>query len=118
MQYDKKRLFSTVLLGLFLLSCIIVAASFAPLTLESLKSEEGGAGEAIGAAFGGMMMIIVVFMAYGAVVIASAICLPFAISNRRSTLKAVRIISYAYDGLFAVLILFSIVKVLIFVFAK
>ena len=82
------------------------------LTLSSLQAED--AAEAIGLVFAAMIMIVIVFMAYGAIILASAICLPFAIRNRRSTLKAVRIISYVYDAAFALLIILSIVKLITF----
>ena len=113
MTYDKKRITSTVILGIFLAIAIFVGIMFARISLTELKAENPE--EAVGLVFAVLILVVFVFMAYGLIIIASAICLPFAIRNRRSTLKAVRIISYIYDAAFALLIVLSIVKIITFI---
>lgn len=127
MNYDKPRIASTVVIGIFLLVGIIFAVIFAPITwkaiqeaIDSSSSSSDPAGQAAGgfvlAIFGGLAVVLVGIV-YGAILISSGICLIFAIKNRFSTLKPVRIISYVYDGLAGLLILACIAKILmIFVF--
>ena len=115
MKYDKKRITSTVILGIFLLSALFAVIVFLPLSWTALKgsAEEGSKEEAAAVIFGSLI-IVLAMLAYIISGVLSAICLPFAIANRKSTLKAVRIISYVYDGLFGALIITSIVKLVLY----
>ena len=124
--YDKKRIVSTVIIGIFVLLALFVALSCAPLTWAALKEaaeqqKEQGSGAEQVAVVGALALVLALGMAlaivaYFGVIITCGICLPFAIMNRRSTLKPVRIISYVYDGLIGALLLLSIIK-LILIFA-
>ena len=120
-NYDKKRIVSTVILGIFLLAALYFTIVFLPVTWTSLEEgakveEESAAGQIVAAGAIGLAMalgmVLVIIFEIG-ILIVSSICLPFAIRNRHSTLKAIRIISYVYDGLFALMIVTSIVKLIL-----
>ena len=117
----KKRITSTVILGIILLSLFILIIIFFPISLKEIansgsseSAEEEGA-RAIGLIFVYILIIPLLLIASFGAVIIGGICLPFSIRNRLSTLKAVRIISYIYDGLFGLIIILGIIKsILIF----
>ncbi len=125
--YDKKRITSTVILGIFLAISIFFTLLFIGLTWAQLNeameaAKEQSQGEDVGGqiAVGGVLaltfgiVIAVAIVVYIALIINDSIFLIFSIKNRKSTLKAVRIISYVYDGLFATIIVISIIKLILF----
>lgn len=125
--FDKPRIVSTVILGIFVIAATILALSLVGVTwaqidaaVENAKnSSDSAAGQVAGAsavAFAGALAIVFVFMIYIGVTISMLICLPFAIANRKSTLKPIRIISYVYDGVIGSVIILSIIKMLLFIF--
>ena len=113
---DKPRIASTVVLGIFLLSSLLIALPFLPLTWKSIVDSANKSDPAAApiAAFAMALGVVIVIGLYGIVAIADVICLVFAVKNRHSTKKPVRIISYVYDGLFAALIVMSVVKIILY----
>ena len=113
--YDKPRITSTIVISiLFLATAAFTVPSLFAFSWKAINeaTESGTAGDvfvALFAAFG-----IVLYLIYlGAVIVECAILLPFSISNRKSTLKPVRIISYVLDVLIGALILASIIKIIL-----
>ena len=112
MQYDKKRITSTVILFLFLGLVLFVTIPFLPLSWTALKESAEESGQGWAAVFGALA-IVICFIFYIGALVASGICLPFAIANRKSTLKPVRILSYVLDGAFGAVILMIIIKMIL-----
>ena len=113
--YDKPRITSTIVISIFFLAtAAFTVPSLFSFSWKALNeaTESGTAGDvfvAFFAAFG-----IVLYLIYlGAVIVECAILLPLSISNRKSTLKPVRIISYVLDVLIGALILASIIKIIL-----
>ena len=123
-EFDKPRIVSTVILGIFLVGCLVLSVSLIPMTwawvkeaAEAAKANsedpEKGAVAAPVVAFALSLGMILAILVYIGTLITSSICLPFAIKNKKSTLKPIRIISYVYDGLFGAVILLSIIKLIL-----
>lgn len=121
----KKRITSTIILSIIL--CFLLVFVLNNLTLNLHKSfesmqpdtsiEEYGEMSMLIVALGGLGMIVanIVFLAsFANAAIAAGICLIFSIKNRKSTLKAIRIINYVLDGGFAFIILASVTKIILF----
>ena len=122
----KKRIVSTVFLGLFLAGCIFLLVMFFPISwkaineaVEQSKTDSGDVtGEIVAAsavAFAGALTIVFVFLLMGLVALISAICLPFSIRNRKSVLQPIRIISYIYIGLYSISLIMSITKIILLI---
>ena len=123
---NKKRIVSTVFLGLFLIACITILVVFFPVSWkmineaveQSKNNTDSVTGEVVSAsavAFAGALTIVFVFIFIGIDAIVSAICLPFSIRNRKSVLKPIRIISYIYIGLFSTTLIMSIIKIILLI---
>ena len=115
--YDKPRITSTIVISIFFLAtAAFTVPSLFAFSWKALNeaTESGTAGDvfvAIFAAFG-----IVLYLIYlGAVIVECAILLPLSISNRKSTLKPVRIVSYVLDGLIIAMFVISIIKIILIV---
>ena len=129
-KYDtKSHLTSTIIIGVFLLIMLVLTLLILPLDLKALQNvsisaESGGgdsssAGEQLGKAFA---LIFVVLMGALAIYllnaflivfnIACGIMLPFTIKNRRSPIKAIRIVNYCYLGVEGFIIISSVIKVI------
>jgi len=124
--FDKPRIPSTIIIGIFLAIGMFLALVFVGFTwkvvqemVESAKnSSDEAAGQIAGAgaaALVGALGVALVMIVYISVTIAMSICLPFSIKNRKSTLKPVRIISYVFDGLIGATLLLSIIKIILFI---
>ena len=124
--FDKPRIASTVVIGIFLIIGMIFALSLVGITwavidqaVEDAKnSSDNAAGQIAGASAVALVAaigIVLVMGIYIAVAIDMSILLPFAIKNRKSTLKPIRIISYVYDGLIGATLLLSIIKIILFI---
>lgn len=124
--YDKPRIASTIIIGVILTISLILTISFLPITWgqiseqikASSEAQESAAGQAASAftlalvaAVGLVALIAINFI----LVIANSICLLFSIKNRKSTYKAVRIISYIYDAALAFVIITSLIKAIMFI---
>ena len=126
-EYDKPRIVSTVIIFLFLGLSIFFTAIVYPLTWSAIKAAVDEAGSsnsdsAAGAvtaasavAFLGAFAIVFVFIVDIGVIITNLILLPFAIKNRKSTLKPVRIISYVQDGLIGLTLIAAILKIVLLI---
>ena len=123
-NYDKPRIVSTVILGIFLVACLFLSITLIPVTWAAVKaatesaadSADSPEGAVVGgsvAAFALALGMVLVIIVYIGTFITSAICLPFAVKNRKSTLFPIRIISYIYDGLFAAVLILSVVKLIL-----
>ena len=108
-NYDKPRLASTIVLGIFFLLIASMLIPFVFITLSSLDSNENAAG----VIFGAILLIPMMFIVYIIGGVSSAICLGFSINNRKSTLKSVRIISFVMDGLFGSLFIIAVVRLIL-----
>lgn len=124
--YDKKRITSTVILGIFLLISLFFTIIFLPITwamvneaVEASKQsnpDAGAAGQVVGAGAIALVIgvgIVLVFAIEIALAINTPIFLLFSIKNRKSTLKPIRIISYVYDGLFGAMFICAVVKIIL-----
>ena len=125
-EYDKKRITSTVIIGIILSICLALTIILLPISWsaiqqaieESKAAQESAAGQAASAGalaiVAAVGVVLVVLVEIG-ILIANGICLPFAIKNRRSTLKPIRIISYVYDGLIGAMMLTATIKIILFI---
>ena len=110
MKYDKPRLTSTIILGIFL--TILLGLGLLWMFLfnwHDLKANS--AGEAVGEIFFAILFVPFYFIAIVVNGILAAICLIFTIKNRKSTVKAIRILSYVMDAVVAVIIALSVIKI-------
>lgn len=113
--YDKPRITSTIVISIFFLAtAAFTVPSFFAFSWKALNeaTDGGTAGDAV-VAFFGAFGIVLYFLFLGAVVVECAILLPLSISNRKSTLKPVRILSYVLDGLIGAFLLASIIKIIL-----
>ncbi len=108
-EYDKKRVMSTVILGIIMIPLIVFTVILTPVTVHSLADGTSGLGEVIAITFG----LIFAFIGESLVLVVSGIGLPFAIANRKSTLKPVRVISYVMDGLYSAMAIIALVKIIL-----
>ena len=124
--FDKPRIASTVVIGVFMtialiLTLIILPFSWADVeaavdnTAENSDSAAGAVVGGFAVALFGVLGIALVFIVAVANAINSSICLPFAIKNKKSTLKPIRIISYVYDGIIGSLLLVNVIKIIILI---
>ena len=124
-NYDKPRIASTSIIGIVISLTLIFTITLLPVSWSALQeaveqsksSQSDPAGQAASAGAMALVaaigVVLVVLLEIG-ILIANGICLPFAIKNRRSTLKAIRIISYVYDGLIGAQMLCATVKIILF----
>ena len=125
-HYDKPRITSTVIIGIFLAIAMFFALLLVGVSWTAVKeaadaakeSGEDAASQVAGGAavaFVGAIGVVLVMIVYIGVVIDTAIILPFSIKNRKSTLKPIRIISYVFDGLIGATLVLSIIKIILFI---
>lgn len=113
--YDKPRITSTVIIAIFMTISIILIATMYPVSWKAINDARSGtpadAFVALFAAFGIVLVILLLALTF----IPNIICLVFSIKNRHSTIKAVRIISYVFDGLISAAIVAAIVKIILLI---
>ena len=112
----KKRITSTIIISLFVLINLFVFVNFiAPVDFTDLVGsplpENHDAVSLMWTSLAAGIVIAMFAVWTGAIALTHAICLIFTIKNRRSPLKAVRIINIALDVANAVLILGPIIKI-------
>lgn len=126
---DKNNhLTSTIVLGIFLTIIIvnfILFLRFGRLAIASAANssdynpDEGNdVGNTIYYGFQILILsfgVVFFFGIYIVSIVLSVICLLVSISNRHHALKPVRIISFVYDGLFALCIIYSIIRIVLFI---
>ena len=118
-EYDKKRITSTVIIGIILSICLALTVTLLPISWSAIQqAQDSAAGQA--ASTGALALVaavgvVLVILVEIAILIANGICLPFAIKNRRSTLKPIRIISYVYDGLIGAMMLTATIKIILLI---
>ena len=122
-NYDKPRIPSTVIIGIFMTIALFLTIIILPFSWADVKAAVDSTAEnsdsAAGAVAGGFAVALVGALGIALVIIVSigniintAICLPFAIKNRKSTLKPIRIISYVYDAIIGSCLLINIIKLI------
>ena len=125
-NYDKPRIASTIVIGVFVSLVVILTIIILNFTWADVEAAVDSTAEnsdsAAGAVVGGFAVALVMALGMAlalivavANIIASSICLPFALKNRKSTLKAIRIISYVYDGVIALCLFLNILKIILIV---
>ena len=122
--YDKPRKASTIVIAIFMTLCLIATLIVLPISWKDVQEAVNNTAEeadsAAGAVAGGFVIalfgslaVVLTMILEGLNIINCAILLPFSIKNRHSTLKGVRITSYVFDGLIALLLLTNIIKMVI-----
>ena len=121
-DYDKPRIASTIILGIFLLVLIGITIPLLPVSWAQLNSavesaqnsnEGDPAGQVVGGAAAAFVLSIALVLVIGVEIViflVNGLGFLFAFKNRMSTLKPIRIISYVYDGLFIALGLTALIK--------
>ena len=116
MTYDKKRITSTIILGIALTIALVFTAFLLSISWSALQAEAQEQEEVAGSialVFVGAIGIVLLVMVSAVVNVLSGVCLIFSIKNRQSTLKPIRIISYVMDGLFGFVIVATLVKIIL-----
>ena len=127
---QKKRIVSTVIIGIFLLICIFFMTVLIPMNLsEAIREYSEQSSESIPESeeVGEMIIMVSLVYAIGALgiliaahimalipLITSSICLSVALKNRTSYLRPVRVINVGYAIVFSAIIITSVVKIIIF----
>ena len=123
-EYDKPRIASTIVLGIFLTIFLIVSLLLLPVTWsainEAIEESQNNSDNAAGAVAASFVIAIflglgvaLAIVAYAVILLGAGLCLIFTIKNRKSTLLPIRIISFVYDGLAGAIIVLAIVKILL-----
>ena len=126
MKYDKPRIASTIIIGIFLTASMFFTILFYGVFWSSINvsTESGSEAEAsvVGqivaagaAAFAIGFLIILIILLYAIIVAANGVLFLFSFKNRNSTLKPVRIISYVMDGLIVATSLAAVIKLILFI---
>lgn len=118
----KKRITSTVILSIIIIICLVAFIALLPVNIQDvLNSANDGSGDAseqvakgFALAFVAIILVVIILPVYILEILINGICLIFTIKNRKSPIKAVRIINYVLDGLCASMIIGSGIKLLIF----
>ena len=119
-NYDKPRITSTVLLGIFLtifliFVCSTISINWADVQQEANQAAEQTEGAGAVAAAGAVALVLALGIIFliGAYIVIFLLCIPcliFSIKNRHSSLKPIRIISYVYDGVYIALMLAMLIR--------
>ena len=122
-----KRITSTIVIGIFLLISILFVIWLIPFNLkerysayvESVQNSPKVDGEMIlvlnlVAAIGALALLFAAYVPALLSLINSSVSLIFSIKNRKSSLKCIRIINYIYDVLLIGIIIFAIIKIILF----
>ena len=126
----KSGITSTVVLGIFLVICVFFIIRLVPVNLaEQLKtySEQSAESGPDTEEMGEMIIVYSLVLGIGALsiiigahfiaavpLVISAICLPFALNNRRSDSKAIKVINIGYAVVFSAVVVTSVVKIILF----
>lgn len=122
-----KKIKSTIIIGIFLLFSILYVIILIPFNLkeayssylESVQNNNDVEGEMIimvhvVASIVGLAIIIRAYLPAFLALINSSISLIFSIKNRKSSLKSIRIVNYCYDVILGAIVIFAIVKIILF----
>ena len=111
--YDKPRITSTVIIAIITVLNIIFIASMCTVSWKAINDAGNGtAGDAFVVLFAAFGIVLIIFL-LALTIVPNIVCLVFSIMNRHSTIKAVRIISYVFDGLISAAIVAAIVKIIL-----
>ena len=121
MENTKKkveRLPSTIVIGILLgvallLLSIAYLINVQEVIREQNANQDSTLGEGIGVALIVVMLIIVVFVTSISSFLIAGISLPFSIKNRKATITPIRVLSFVYDGVSGVIILFAILRIVL-----
>ncbi len=113
MNYDKPRVTSTVIIGIFLVINAILAIALYPVWWSSIKvAEEDPAAAPFVALFAGLGVVMILFI-YVAIAAVSLVLFLFSLNNRKSTLKSIRITAIVMDSLLGAMLVASVVKIIL-----
>ena len=108
--YDKPRITSTIIIGIFMTITIVIIGLLYPVSWKAInEAGSGNVGDVFVVFFAALGIVLIIFV-LAFTLIPSILCLIFSIKNRHSTVKAVRIISYVYDGLISAAIVAAVLK--------
>ena len=121
MENTKKkveRLPSTIVIGILLgvallLLSIAYLINVQEVIREQNANQDSTLGEGIGVALIVVMLVIVVFVTSISSFLIAGISLPFSIKNRKATITPIRVLSFVYDGVGGVIILFAILRIVL-----
>ena len=121
MENTKKkveRLPSTIVIGILLGVALLLLSTAYLINVQEVIREQNAnqdstLGEGIGVALIVVMLIIVVFVTSIASFLIAGISLPFSIRNRKATITPIRVLSFVYDGVSGVIILFAILRIVL-----
>ena len=83
------------------------------MIIEQNANQDSTLGEGIGVALIVVMLIIAIFMTSISSFLIAGISLPFSIRNRKATITPIRVLSFVYDGVSGVIILFAILRIVL-----
>lgn len=128
----KDRLTSTIVIGIILLLCLATVMFVFFTDINSIlpkinqpSSDPSGSSSDVGYVIGtgiqagvyAAALAVIYFVLLGVCLIPSGICLVFAIRNRKSSSKPIRIVNYVYDGVAVLVMVMAILKFILMVTA-
>lgn len=121
MENTKKkveRLPSTIVIGILLgvallLLSIAYLINVQEVIREQNANQDSTLGEGIGVALIVVVLIIAIFVTSISSFLIAGISLPFSIKNRKATITPIRVLSFVYDGVSGVIILFAILRIVL-----
>ena len=121
MENTKKkveRLPSTIVIGILLgLALLLLSIAYLINVQEVIReqnaNQDSTLGEGIGVALIVVMLIIAIFVTSISSFLIAGISLPFSIRNRKATITPIRVLSFVYDGVSGVIILFAILRIVL-----
>ena len=121
MENTKKkveRLPSTIVIGILLgLALLLLSIAYLINVQEVIReqnaNQDSTLGEGIGVALIVVMLVIAIFVTSISSFLIAGISLPFSIRNRKATITPIRVLSFVYDGVSGVIILFAILRIVL-----
>ena len=121
MENTKKkveRLPSTIVIGILLGVALLLLSTAYLINVQEVIREQNAnqdstLGEGIGVALIVVMLVIAIFVTSISSFLIAGISLPFSIRNRKATITPIRVLSFVYDGVSGVIILFAILRIVL-----
>ena len=113
-----ERLPSTIVIGILLgLALLLLSIAYLINVQEVIReqnaNQDSTLGEGIGVALIVVMLVIAIFVTSISSFLIAGISLPFSIRNRKATITPIRVLSFVYDGVSGVIILFAILRIVL-----
>ncbi len=112
-EFDKPRITSTIIIGIFMVVTIILIGTLYPVSWKALTDAVNGESGAVFIAFFGALAIVLVMGLIIVSAVVQIILLLFSIANKKSTIKGIRITSFVFDGLLSASIIAAVVKIIL-----